>query len=190
MAIFGCSAAKRVAQRAERVGELAGRSPPTPRGTRCGRRRQPQRALVQACVRRRAARADVAPGGRIAVGHVERRRAASRAPRAPPAISSAPSGAPCAFSLPCRSGAPKPMIVRQAISEGRSLSRSAAMAAATPSGSWPSTRRTDQPEAAKRASWSSEHDSEVAPSMEMPLSSNSTISRRGRDGRRARSPPG
>jgi hypothetical protein len=45
------------------------------------------------------------------------------------------------------------------------------------SGSWPSIRQADHPEALNRASWSSEHDSEVAPSIEISLSSNSTIRR-------------
>jgi hypothetical protein len=96
------------------------------------------------------------------------------------ATSSAPSGAPCVSLLPCLLGAPNPITVRQAISDGRSARRAAPIASATASGSWPSTRATDQPDAAKRNNWSSEHDSDVAPSIEMPLSSNSTISRASR----------
>src|SRR4051812_47450089 len=78
------------------------------------------------------------------------------------------------------------MMVRQAINDGLVLSRSSAIACATASGSCPSTPRTDQPEAAKRASWSSEVASEVGPSMEMPLSSNSTIRRPEMPGERDR----
>lgn len=69
------------------------------------------------------------------------------------------------------------MMVRQAISDGFAVSRSSAIAFAIASGSCPSMLRTDQPEAAKRASWSSEVASEVGLSIEMPLSSNSTIKR-------------
>jgi len=38
-------------------------------------------------------------------------------------------------------------------------------------------RSAAQPAASKRFTWSTESDSEIAPSMEMPLSSNSTVSR-------------
>ena len=53
----------------------------------------------------------------------------------------------------------------------------ARIAAVIACGSWPSRRQTFQPLAANRAAWSSEHDSEVAPSIEIRLSSNSTIRR-------------
>ena len=68
------------------------------------------------------------------------------------------------------------MVVRQAISDGRSEACAAAMAAAIASGSCPSTRVAAQPAASKRFTWSTESESDSGPSMEMPLSSNSTIS--------------
>jgi hypothetical protein len=55
------------------------------------------------------------------------------------AISSLPSGAPWVLCDPCIVGAPLPIVVRQAISEGLELLRAFSMAAATASGSWPST---------------------------------------------------
>jgi len=70
----------------------------------------------------------------------------SRAPR----ISSAPSGAPWDFSVPALFGAPKPMMVRQAISEGRSLPCAFSSALAIASGSCPSMRVAVQPAASKR----------------------------------------
>ena len=69
------------------------------------------------------------------------------------------------------------MIVRHAIREGLSLAFAAVMAASMASASCPSMRATSQPLAWKRASWSSEADSSVPPSMVMSLSSNSTIRR-------------
>ena len=45
-----------------------------------------------------------------------------------PLISSAPSGEPWLFSVPALLGAPKPMVVRQAISDGRSEACAAAIA--------------------------------------------------------------
>ena len=95
-----------------------------------------------------------------------------------PATSSLPSGEPCVAAVPALVGAPKPMIVLQAIIEGLSVTlRALRMARWTASGSCPSTACTCQPAAAKRFLWSSEVLSEVGPSIEMPLSSNSTISR-------------
>ena len=58
-----------------------------------------------------------------------------------PLISSAPSGEPWLFSVPALVGAPKPMVVRQAISDGRSEACAASIAAAIASGSCPSMRR-------------------------------------------------
>jgi hypothetical protein len=49
------------------------------------------------------------------------------------------------LAVPARFGAPNPITVRQAISEGRSLSRAAEIAAATAAGSCPSTARAAQP---------------------------------------------
>ena len=61
------------------------------------------------------------------------------------ATSPAPSGAPCASVVPALAGAPNPIVVRQAISEGRSETRAASIAEATAAGSLPSTRATRQP---------------------------------------------
>ena len=69
------------------------------------------------------------------------------------------------------------MVVRQAISDGPVGFLGRSIAAAMASGSWPSMRVAAQPAASKRFTWSTESESESAPSMEMPLSSNSTISR-------------
>ncbi len=55
-----------------------------------------------------------------------------------PAISSAPSGEPCAALVPALVGAPKPMVVLEAISVGRSDFCAVSIAAAIASGSWPS----------------------------------------------------
>ena len=66
------------------------------------------------------------------------------------AISSAPSGAPWLFSVPPLFGAPKPIVVRQAISDGRSESLATSMARAIAVGSWPSIRSAIQPADSKR----------------------------------------
>ena len=92
-------------------------------------------------------------------------------------ISAAPSGAPWVLCEPAMVGAPLPMTVRQAISDGLAERRALAMAAATASGSCPSTDCTSQPAARKRIGWFIEVASVVFPSIEMPLSSHSTISR-------------
>ena len=97
-----------------------------------------------------------------------------RASRAP-LISSAPSGEPCDDDLPALVGAPKPMVVLQAMSVGLSDVCALVSAAAIAFWSWPSTRTAFQPDASKRFTWSVESDSDRAPSIEMPLSSNSTI---------------
>ncbi len=68
------------------------------------------------------------------------------------------------------------MVVLQAIMTGRSDFCAFSSAAAMACGSWPSMRQAAQPQASKRFTWSVESDSDSAPSMEMPLSSNSTIS--------------
>ena len=93
-----------------------------------------------------------------------------------PLISSAPSGEPWHFSVPALLGAPNPMVVRHAIRDGRSDACACSIAPATASGSCPSTRVAAQPAASKRFTWSTESASDSGPSMEMPLSSNSTIS--------------
>ena len=64
-----------------------------------------------------------------------------------PAISSLPSGEPCTALVPALVGAPKPMVVRAAISVGRSERCAASMAEAIASGSWPSMRIVFQPDA-------------------------------------------
>jgi hypothetical protein len=70
------------------------------------------------------------------------------------------------------------MIVLQAIIDGLSVTlRALRMARATASWSSPSTSCTCQPAAWKRFLWSSDVDSAVEPSIEMPLLSNSTIRR-------------
>jgi hypothetical protein len=68
------------------------------------------------------------------------------------------------------------MVVLQAIITGLSDDCAFSSAAAMALASWPSTREAAQPEASKRFTWSVESDSDSAPSIEMPLSSNSTIS--------------
>ncbi len=68
------------------------------------------------------------------------------------------------------------MVVRQAINVGLSELCAAVSAAAMASGSCPSMAVAFQPQALKRATWSSDTASEVGPSMEMWLSSNSTTS--------------
>ena len=80
-----------------------------------------------------------------------------------PLISSAPSGEPWLFSVPALLGAPKPMVVRQAISDGRAEACAAAMALAIASGSCPSTRLAAQPAASKRFTWSTESDERQRP---------------------------
>ena len=132
---------------------------------------------IHARVQVAAARADLAPSHRVPVPESRNGWCGQCSASRVLAISSSPSGAPWAFSVPCRFGAPKPITVRQAISDGRSLCRACSIAAAIASGSWPSIRHADHPDALKRASWSSEQDSDVAPSIEIRLSSNSTISR-------------
>ncbi len=67
-----------------------------------------------------------------------------------PLISSAPSGEPCEPAVPALVGAPKPMVVRQAIIVGLSDVCAASNARAMASGSWPSMRLAFQPAASKR----------------------------------------
>ena len=74
-------------------------------------------------------------------------------------------------------GAPLPMVVLQATSDGFDVLRAASMAAATAARSWPSTDRTSQPAARKRATWFIEVERDVGPSIEIRLSSQRTISR-------------
>ncbi len=56
----------------------------------------------------------------VCFGHHEGRHRSSPAWRAGRRSPSAPSGEPCTFSVPALVGAPKPMMVRQAIRDGRS----------------------------------------------------------------------
>ncbi len=93
-----------------------------------------------------------------------------------PAASVAPSAEPCTAAVPALVGAPKPMMVRQAISVGFLLRVANDSAAITCAGSWPSTRLVAQPCAANRFTTSSETASAVSPSIEMWLSSYSTVS--------------
>jgi hypothetical protein len=92
------------------------------------------------------------------------------------AISSAPSGEPCALLVPALVGAPKPMVVLQAIKVGLSERLAASMASAIASESWPSMLIVFQPDAAKRAGWSVESASDTAPSIEIELLSQNTMS--------------
>ncbi len=68
------------------------------------------------------------------------------------------------------------MVVLQAISDGLPDFCARAIAAAIALGSWPSIFSAAQPADLKRFTWSTESAIESGPSMEMPLSSNSTIS--------------
>ena len=61
-----------------------------------------------------------APGVEDVGGNLEGRSNPSRRALRAPAISSAPSGEPCALLVPALVGAPKPIVVLQAISVGRS----------------------------------------------------------------------
>src|SRR5476649_2370941 len=81
-----------------------------------------------------------------------------------PAISSAPKGEPCDDDLPALVGAPKPMVVLQAISTGRSEACAFSNVAAIAAGSWPSTRDAAQPADSNRFTWSTESESDSAPS--------------------------
>ena len=64
----------------------------------------------------------------------------------------------------------------QATNAARSLAFASVMARSTAAGSWPSQAWTDQPAAANRAFWSVTSARLTLPSIEMPLSSQSTIS--------------
>ena len=120
-----------------------------------GRRPAPRSARVQAVARRRAAAAGLRarpPGCRPAP---RRARASSRCAALAPASSSAPSGSPCALDVPAFFGAPKPMMVLQAIRR-RPVGRLRARRAPP---RWPRDRgrrcaRPRQPAASKRFSWS------------------------------------
>jgi hypothetical protein len=94
-----------------------------------------------------------------------------------PASSSPPNGSPCAFDVPAFFGAPKPIVVRQAMRLGRSEACARSRAAAIASGSWPSIRSARQPAASNRFGWSTESASESGPSIEIPLSSKRTTRR-------------
>jgi hypothetical protein len=112
---------------------------------------------------------------------VENRRTESRRAVGQPsalrvaAISSAPSGEPCTLLVPALVGAPKPMVVLQAISVG---GRTPCALRSPRKSRRDHGRRGDgvPAEALKRASWSVESASDTAPSMVMLLSSQSTIS--------------
>ncbi len=94
-----------------------------------------------------------------------------------PATSSAPGASLCAFCVPWRLGMPKPMMVLQAMRTGLSLFCAQCSARETSAASWPSTWTVFQPADWKRSIVSVLSASEVAPSMVMELSSNSTIRR-------------
>ena len=68
------------------------------------------------------------------------------------------------------------MVVLQAISDGLLDFCARVIAAAIAFGSWPSISSAAQPADLKRFTWSTESAIEVGPSIEMPLSSYSTIS--------------
>ncbi len=65
--------------------------------------------------------------------------------------------------MPALVGAPKPMVVRQAIMVGRSLFCAASIAAAISSGFCPSMRLAFHPAALKRATWSPDSDERQRP---------------------------
>ncbi len=88
-------------------------------------------------------------GSRASAGMAKAGSAQPSRSRAP-LISSLPRGEPWDFSVPALLGAPKPMVVRQAISDGRSQDCASSSALAIASGSCPSTRLAAQPAAAKR----------------------------------------
>ena len=95
-----------------------------------------------------------------------------------PAISSSPGASLWAFCVPALVGKPKPMMVRQAIIVGRSVTdRAVTIASWIASVSWPSISSTCQPEAWKRSISLSDTARLVAPSIEMELLSQKAISR-------------
>ena len=95
-----------------------------------------------------------------------------------PAISSSPGASLCAFCVPALVGKPKPMIVRQAIMVGWSVTdRAVTIASRIASVSWPSISSTCQPEARNRSTSLSETARLVAPSIEIELLSQKAISR-------------
>ena len=108
--------------RAPRRRALPGSSPRMRRSNsaRCVGRRARRGAASQALRAALRALAGGAPG----VEHVGRESRTARAVQPSfsraPSISSAPSGEPCALAVPALVGAPKPMVVWQAISVGRS----------------------------------------------------------------------
>ena len=97
------------------------------------------------------------------------------APNASLGMNSTTNSGDCAGSSPSRNR------VRPASSccctSGGTSAPCQSFAASIATGSWPSQSNTSQPEAAKRAFWSVASDSDTLPSMVMPLSSHSTISR-------------
>ena len=82
--------------------------------------------------------------------------------------------------MSCFVGAPNPMCVRQSIIAGLSVAFASPSARSMSSGSCPSHACTDHPEAANRAFWSVTSARLTFPSIEIPLSSHITISRRNR----------
>ena len=93
------------------------------------------------------------------------------------AISSSPSGAPCAFAVPPTLADPLPMVVLQRIKTGLSVMVFAVVrAASTAAISCPSQASTCHWQASNRPVISSDTVMSVLPSIEMPLSSNRTIS--------------
>ena len=96
---------------------------------------------------------------------------------APPDASDGPSGAPCVASVPCLFGAPLPINVRHATSEGRPSASAASIARAISAKSCPSQLSVCHPVARNRAGMSSLVDRSVLPSMVILLSSHRTISR-------------
>ena len=109
------------------------------------------------------------------VGHLERPARSSRALRAR-RRSRRRRAASRGLPVPALVGAPKPIVVRQAISVGLSVSARRRAPRRSASGSWPSMRVAAQPAALKRLQLVAESASDGGPSMVMPLSSNSTIS--------------
>ena len=109
--------------------------------TRCACRQAPRRAACPIpCARSSSAGRRRATASRTSVGiwnGASLQPSFSRAPL----ISSAPSGEPCELDLPALVGAPKPIVVLQAIIDGLSEVLAFSIAAAIASGSWPSIAR-------------------------------------------------
>ena len=164
--------------------------------------RRSNSARVGAAAPRGARPRPCARAGRARAGLAPRRRGSSPGPRTAatvqpsaalaPASSSAPSGSPCAFDgagLGRRAVADDGLAGDQRRPVGALRPRDARARSPPDRGRRRARRASRRPRSA--STWSSESDSDSGPSIEMPLSSNSTISLLSLQmARRARSPPG